>query len=134
MLEKHTQRDGKTLLIAQMDDDHLNNMIQLVLRKIEEVQSLREPAQVDPYEQRLYGLKTITPEDAADAVRELIQKLYPYLAEAYLRGLEGPRIKLIEVLGRDKAIANIGGLYLPAPKHDYETDRILDLDDEFDPW
>lgn len=103
MLEKHTTKDKKTMLIAQMDDQHLTNMIALILRQVGEIRGLTNDHLSD-YERTLYDIPKVSEEEVAMATRLALQKLYPYLAEAYLRGLEGPRKMLVETLGREAAV------------------------------
>ncbi len=126
MLETHGTREGNVMLIAQMGDDHLCNMISLVIRKAKEVKAMADRAAgFDVYEQRLYGVKQVTQEDAAEATRAALQKLYPYLAEAYLRRLEGPRLELVDFLGREEALTGDIPL-LHAPEDDWDTYEDMD--------
>lgn len=106
MLEKHRTRDGTTMLIAQMDDEHLCNTIYCLLRKVQEAQMAAQNIDTaTKFQRRLYNLPEVSEEEVADMTRAVIQGLYPYLAEAYLRGLEGPRLVLVEVLGRKDAVS-----------------------------
>jgi hypothetical protein len=106
MLEKHRTKDGTTMLIAQMDDQHLINMINSMLRKVQEAQRASQNMdKATAFQRRLYNLPEVTEEEVADVTRAVIQGLYPYLAEAYLRDLPGPRLALVEILGRSDAIA-----------------------------
>ncbi|MCP4544223.1 MAG: hypothetical protein GY832_44490 [Chloroflexi bacterium] len=126
MLEIHGTRKGNVMLIAQMGDDHLCNMISLVIRKAREVKAMADRAAgFDAYQQRLYNVKQVTQEDAAEATRMALQKLYPYLAEAYLRGLEGPRLELVDFLGREEALTSDIPL-LNAPEDDWCTYEDMD--------
>lgn len=112
MLERHTTRDGQTMLIAQMENSHLMNYINMRLRKMLEVKESARIIPTDNYTRRLYGLRAVTEEEAADVNRMALMALYPYLAEAYLRGLDEPRQLLIEVLGRDSFVGD--KMMLPA--------------------
>jgi hypothetical protein len=92
MLETHVTKDG--------------SMISLVVRKAREVKAMADNASgLDAYHQQLYGIKQVSQEDAAQVTRMALRKLYPYLAEAYLRGLDGPRQELVEFLGRETSLA-----------------------------
>lgn len=104
MLETHVTNEGRTLLIAQMDDNHLRNMIRLVLRAIKEVKAKSESADMDPYSAALYGIRSVDPQEAAEMNRAAICKLYPYLAEAFLRGMDDLRDEVVSVIGRDSAL------------------------------
>jgi hypothetical protein len=128
MLEIHITKDGAAMLIAQMTDSHLCNMIHLVIHKAREVKAMADRASgFDAYHQQLYGIKQVSQEDAAKATRMALQKLYPYLAEAYLRGLEGPRQELVEFLGREKPLSNDIPL-LNAPEITLPEDYDYDMD------
>lgn len=124
MLEKHTTKDHETMLIAEMTDEHLTNMIQLIIKDlILPAKSIQED-EYDDFQRALYNLPKVDRRDAGKAVRKAIQKLYPYLSEAYLRGLEGPRLALIDALGRDAALPRITqGLLLG----DGDTVDLIDL-------
>lgn len=108
MLEQHITKGGEMCLIAQMNDDHLRRMIRLILKAVVEIKSKSETADLDPYQTALYGLRSIDVEDAARVNREAIRKLYPYLAEAYLRGIDDLRDELRDAIGRSEALP--GGL------------------------
>lgn len=120
MLEKHRCKDGNVVLIAQMSDEHLCNTIHYYLRKVFEAQQLlKRIDQSTTFQRHLYGLSEISQKDLAEVIRKVVQMLYPYLAEAYLRDLAGPRQAMIDILGRDKAIeADV--LLLEADNEDYD--------------
>jgi hypothetical protein len=42
MLDKHIKRDGSTVLVAQLSDDHLNNFINLVLKQVMVAQGAKQ--------------------------------------------------------------------------------------------
>lgn len=108
MLETHITKDGDSILIAQMSDTHLRRMILLILNGIREVKGKSLDESLDPYQSALYEIKNIEPKDAAVINRMAIQRLYPYLAEAFLRNMDNIRDDLIDVIGRDEALP--GGL------------------------
>ena len=132
MLEKHTGRklDGtvETKLIAQMSDEHLNNMIQKVLKRVLKMQEAKQEGVTD-FHRELYDLPTVDDKSIARATREALQRLYPYFSEAYLRNLEGPRLMLIKVLGREEAVPDFEGVpQLPGRLPDILGDIIDDED------
>ncbi len=106
MLGTHVTREGDTMLIAQMTDFHLRAFIRLVLRQVRAARESSHNSTFDPYQAALYGIKIQKPKDAAKMSREAIEKLYPYLTEAYLRGFDDIRAELIDVAGRSDAIPN----------------------------
>jgi hypothetical protein len=121
MLEMHVTKEGDRMLIAQMTDEHLVNFINLVLKQAKVAQGAKTDELTD-YHRILYNLPVVDERSIAEVTREALQKLYPYLAEAYLRGIDTPRELLQEVMGRDKAVPNFRGLaQLPS---------VIDEDDE----
>lgn len=123
MLETHVTSDGRSVLIAQMNDDHLRNMIRLILKAVREIRAKSEGNDLNPYHAALYGIRNIDPQEAARINREAIRKLYPYLAEAFLRGLDDLRDEVAEAIGRDSALP--GGL----PSIASRSSRVV-VDDE----
>lgn len=102
MLEQHTSSEGITTLICQMSNEHLTNAIRYYCRKIKQVRQASEVTNTgNDYSNALYGFHQIDQETAAEINRMAIQKLYPYLAEALLRGLTEVRQDLIIALERD---------------------------------
>lgn len=89
MIGKHTTIDGKTMLIAQMKDSHLENTIELYLKKIEGAKDILEAkVSVSKFRGSLYGFDDNTlAMKAKKQIRALTGKLLPYLAEAMLRGI-----------------------------------------------
>jgi hypothetical protein len=94
--------------IASMDDKHLVNMINLIFQKIMQVKQAR--ATGDTFKARLYGVEIIDDEVAADLINEMMEKMAPYLAEAYLRGLEEPRVMLQSIYDRKERLAGFDNL------------------------
>lgn len=123
MLETHTTKDGETMLIAQMSDDHLKRTIACFLReayKARQAVALHKQMEQDPYTQRLYGLSMIDEEAAAVKVRNTIKVLYPYLAEAFFRwgraDLAGDLIDaLTYVLDRPGQLTTVPDEEIPIP-------------------
>lgn len=102
MNKRHITAEGVTMFISQMDDTHLQNYILLVLRGIEKakVQLRAEVLPKDKFSQALYSDDEGYSEDElSEMISELTQKLYPYLAEIALRGID-MSVKLQEVFER----------------------------------
>lgn len=113
MLQKHVTREGKTMLIAQMDDKHLHNYLKLMLGKVNGVQSIRQGEEITDYHRKLYDLPKVDDESVADMVREALTRLYPYIAEAFLRGgdqFNDIRDLLQQILGRSEAVPKFQGV------------------------
>ena len=127
MLENHTTKDD-SMLIAQMTDAHLLAMIHFVLRRISENKEAMSHQKLDPYQSAFYGVPKADVESVARANRQAVRKLYPYLAEAYLRGLDDARQALIDAMGRDSAIATAYAALSSPDFDEYGIDYIPGLD------
>lgn len=137
MLEEHYTREGNKMLIAEMDDNHLQNLVKLKIAQLGKLQSqMSENPTMSEFQSRLYGVETVDVKAAARESRNIIKSLYPYLAELYLRGLTDLIEPLRKVIGRNGQLV-VGGLLLPAHVDDNEKidiDQILgsfELDNPF---
>lgn len=81
---QHVTKDGKRMLVSQMDTDHLLNLINLRLKKANEV-FVASKQSVDPYKARLYGIRGVDPEQAAALVEDMLARTAPYFIEAFFR-------------------------------------------------
>ena len=125
MFKVHRTRDGQHIPVAAMDDNHLINTIRLFFNKISEIKAAMAALDTAPtastrFTSRLYNVKTINPEDAADAFRDAIEAATPYLLEAYLRGLKEPQQWLQDAFGRTTAIPRT---FAALPDHVLEDDE-----------
>jgi hypothetical protein len=125
MLEEHYTREGNKMLVAEMEDSHLQNLVKLRIAQLGKLQSqMSENPAMSEFQSRLYGVETVDVKAAARESRNIIKGLYPYLAELYLRGLTDLVEPLRKVIGRDSQLV-VGGLFLPANVADNES---LDID------
>lgn len=87
MIEIHTTTTGQKLFISQMNDKHLQNTIKLLCRKIKKLrESVAAPPVVNSEKAAVYGISEVTYGGNVRAeLPRIIRKLYPYLAEAFLR-------------------------------------------------
>lgn len=111
----HKTQTGQRLPISMMTDDHLKNTITLKLREVEAtINSLNVlNTQVTPLASALYGIKPESISKAATArLPVILDNLYPYLAEAMLRGISFTD-RLQEVMGR-KGADIVPGYALPS--------------------
>ena len=114
MLEEHCTREGDKMLVAEMGDDHLQNLVKLKIAKLGQLQSqMMENPNMSEFQARLYGVETVDVKAAARESRNIIKSLYPYLAELYLRGLTDLVEPLRKVIGRNSQLV-VNGLFLPA--------------------
>lgn len=119
MFQTHTTREGTEMLISQMSDEHLNAYIKMICRGIVETRErARKPELIDEYETALYGGKKLDPDKAARHNREAIERLYPYLAEAFLRDLSDAQLAFQTAVGRVKVLGNSEGFLLPGKLDD----------------
>jgi hypothetical protein len=142
--QHHRTASGKTLLVAQMDDEHLINMIgaivswaeratsqfQMVIAQTQEMERrrLNGHAAMAEAQRKMYGLPNLpTLSDAAtqyaEAMNMLAGKLQPYLLEAWTRQMDEAdqarmdelRVRWREAVGRSTALPNPEHVLLEAP-------------------
>jgi len=109
-MKKHTTRDGDTMPIATMDDDHLNNMIAIFHKQVMAIRSTLS-VKSNELDAAIYGVRVISHTEAGRMIAAIIDEASPYLVEAYLRNLEGPRLMLCEMYARTTPLPNLS---LPA--------------------
>lgn len=85
MLKEHRDREGGTVLIAAMHNDHLVNFVVLRCKEIYRVMHTTV-AITDPRLAALYRMNVPSPEEAGKKASGMVENLYPYLSEALLRG------------------------------------------------
>ena len=129
MLENHTTKGGDVVPVAFMSNQHLHNYLAYEMRLLES--KIQEMAQEnDPFTLALYGRSSSSPEKAGKAVRAAIQRLYPYFAEAFLRGgYEDIRDRLRDIMRREGSLAAVDvvpAIELPNPPDEPPAD-IYDL-------
>lgn len=106
MKKTHLTRDGQTVYIAAMENSHLYNFLRMSFGKIGEI---KNAAYSDPkavIRARLVGQATISAEDAARAIDEIMDRIAPYLIEAHLRGLKDVQGWLRETFERSEKISS----------------------------
>jgi hypothetical protein len=142
--QNHRTANGKTLLVAQMDDEHLLNMIGAIVSWAERATSQFQTivAQADETDRckanggaaiaearrRMYGLpEPPTLQEAiiqyAQGMNQLAGKLEPYLLEAWTRELHVEdeekfadlRERWAVAVGRNRALSHPGCALLAAP-------------------
>ena len=86
----HKTREGETMFVSEMDDNHLENYIVLSLKAIEKIKNgLRVEQSEDAFQSALCaGSSIYDKEKLTDLLGDLTENLYPYLAEIALRGID----------------------------------------------
>lgn len=108
---KHRTAEGITMLIAEMENDHLLNWIDYCIRAAEKVATdfyrSVEEAQVErtPYTDafdKMYGIERRTPEISANLYAETIDRLVstlePYFTEVFIRNFTDQQNHRIGIL------------------------------------
>ena len=90
MNKTHTTKDGSKMLICQMDDSHLKNTINYMIREINKQKAnLSASVEITPLKSALYGIKKEDVSGRAHrAIPKMVELMFPYLAEAMLRGMD----------------------------------------------
>ena len=138
MKKIHETRDGKKMPIASMQDDHLVNMCNIFFQRAFTLKNASKN-QDDRFSARLYGVRVVNSEDAADLINEILDIAAPYFLEAYLRGLEDPRVMLETIYDRktrlegfdNTALMLKGNIGISAMAHDFEEED--EWSEGFDP-
>ena len=81
----HKMRGDTVIYVYQMEDDHLQNMLRMQLRKMQAAYDAISIVEDDPLKAALYGGQAQTVEDAATEMQNTWAWMQRYLAEAVLR-------------------------------------------------
>lgn len=141
MLEIHTQENGVSMLIAEMDDDHLTNTIQMLCTKIQllgEIISTKNVEFENPIVQALMPkLDTANiQKQAKEKLQSFDQIIKPYVHEAALRGLDVSKMlqdayqRKTALPSRTKAILKLLNQSIKQSLKDYENE-VIDMDDNY---
>lgn len=110
MFELHQMKDGGTILICQMENNHLINMIKSLCRKIKYCTQILEGNNVLKNSTIFKALKPSLNKElvnqAEENIRYAVNKLQPYVLEACLRNLEISEI-LQSAFDRNQKIPSI---------------------------
>lgn len=110
MFTIHVSRDGERCYVYEMEDAHLVNYLNLALGHLTDAMTLvslpeESPTDRTRYLDELYDRpKRPEPEELASGVRQMMNRLAPYLAELFIRDLPGAeeiRTQLRAILGRE---------------------------------
>lgn len=85
MIGEHRTLEGEKIPIACMDNGHLINFINMILRKIKKINTSEAKPKLSTREKILYDAFEVDEEDLAEAEKIAWERLFPYLAEALLR-------------------------------------------------
>lgn len=85
---KHKTKEGITMLIAEMGDEHLLSTINIFCNNINTFREvLDNPKELKKSEKILYGSDTMSEGEAGSKLLSLTDKLTSYVFEAAVRGL-----------------------------------------------
>lgn len=126
MYTLHNTRDGQQLFISMMEDDHLKNTITLYLGKLKGYKELLDAKiNISPIKMAMYGIDTQNMvSQAKTKIKSCCTRLYPYLAEAMLRGIDY-KTQLQEIFERTGAE--------PAFDVDFKQARVIEYTPKYDP-
>lgn len=107
MYDRHRTKEGSEMLICQMTDRHLVNFINLMCRQITAAREVSEgmrPA-ISFVSAVMMDLDDASLMDQARiTIQQATRRLYPYLAEAFLRGIGGDLLEIVrKAFGRSTA-------------------------------
>ena len=121
MIEKHTTKEGDEMMISQMEDSHLINFISMRIEKLNNMKKLlsSNDIAVTGFQQALYDIDIkAAAKTAKVAVRKITKLLYPYIAEAGVRGLLYKGSDLLNILqigydriGKDEKLTDVMAKY-----------------------
>lgn len=125
MYKLHSTKSGESMFISMMEDEHLQNTIMLYINKIRgQKDLLGAKVNISPMKMAMYGIDTQTLVDTAKrTIQGTCTKLYPYLAEAMLRGFDY-KAQLQEIFERTGAEAKF--------ELDARSDRLLECREDRD--
>lgn len=105
----HEDARGRVIPIAAMENRHIENFINLVLKKMVEIKesALYEVGETqDMFYRELNGVQKMSKKDAINAISALMYKLEPYFTELVIRGNNSYILnisdKLETILGRKR--------------------------------
>ena len=109
MYKYHTTINGESMLICEMSNNHLINTINLYLRKLEAVLKIANQSEnISEYQKVLYNRQVVDQGMAADATKEVADKLEPYVMEAVLRNIDGEFREFMQIVfDRKEAVSKI---------------------------
>lgn len=120
MFKTHTTREGKTMMICEMEDTHLVNCIKWLLKRLNEVRNYR--SDLNAVDKILYKVPDASPQQVANITRQVADAIQPYVLEATLRGLN-VKPYLQDAFGRQS------GVNIDRPTFDEYEEPIYELAD-----
>lgn len=86
MLDKtHTTREGDKMLIAEMETDHLLNVVGLIVGQIDKAMQTVKGATPNAMLMKLHGVHIPDEDEIVSVVNKRLDFLAPYLVELYIR-------------------------------------------------
>lgn len=123
----HRTRDDRTMLICEMDDNHLSNTISMFITNIGKAKTLLEMTKNggrDDFESALFGdYKSLSKHELKKIIKDNSDRLQYYLGEAMLRGMDFSK-QLQELYGRSTSVSFNLGHALPSPGEFDDFDEV----------
>lgn len=135
----HRTATGEIMLIAEMDNKHLENTIKLILKRYDQAAKAINQVTWLTLEMELLGIYA-DPEEIKEQLQQLLEILPPYIFEAMLRGIDLSK-DIQAAIGRTEAMPKLSNSYrrrsqkpewqvLPCPwNDDYEDFDPMDYGD-----
>lgn len=109
----HKTKDGKQLLIAEMDNNHIKNTIKMFCIRIEGLSDIVDNGGTNALPKSQFVIaggaklyKALSPEAAAGKLQYFVKKIQPYVLEAAIRGIE-LTAELQKAFNRQEALTTV---------------------------
>ena len=86
----HTTKEGQTLMIAEMDNNHLKNTVTMILKGVEMAKEVLKGKELDPFKKALYSSRTpaMSKTQAKKIIATAPENVSPYILECVIRGID----------------------------------------------
>jgi len=125
----HTTKEGKTMLIASMDDNHLKNTINFIIGRIKFALAVLNQTQKKTVETIVFANKNIDRVRENNKVMEIwLESLPKYIFEATIRGFDYTK-EIQDLLWRSWMIEWYEWYLHSLPNNSYDEEYDLDYND-----
>lgn len=122
----HKTSDGRTMFISEMEDSHLLNTINYILREIDSIKKaylLKQDPNLVFYKLLSTRSRCLSEEALGERLSYRIEALYPYVLEASLRGLNISS-NLQETFKRTSKEEGFSGMLLEQEEEEEDDEEI----------